>query len=252
MPRPRQRPLDFRLSVHNAATLAEGLYLSLKTAIVKGQIDSSRVLTETNLVKASGISRTPVREALTRLVAEGYLRAVPRKGYHVMNLSTGVLKQLYEVRQLLEGYAAELAAQRISEDELVQMTDLLSASERVLGKSQGTQTKALLQINDQFHGVLYAASRNEPLINTIRHLSTQYGIYGNLTLNQEGERRRSVHEHAEILKAVRNHDSALAGTLVRRHISRALDYMLAQVDQDLSTTPAKPAQTSSDSDLQYP
>lgn len=231
MPRAKKRSIEFRLSVHNAPTLAEGLYLSLKTAIVKGQMDSNRTLTETDLVKASGISRTPVREALTRLVAEGYLRTVPRKGYCVMNLSTGVLKQLYEVRQLMEGYAAELAAQRISHEELAQMERLVQESERVLSKSEATQTKAVLKLNDQFHSLLYQASRSEPLVNLIRHLATQYAIYGNITLNHPGERQRSVREHAEILNALRNHDSAAAGQLMRQHVAQALEYILAQVNE---------------------
>lgn len=221
-------------------SLAQGAYEELRSAIVQGRLVPGTLVVETDLAEMLGVSRTPVREALLRLELEGYLIR-QTGGRLVVHWHTRKgLDDLYRVRELLEGYAARLAASRISDRELDALDELLEAD---VDAFRHRRIDQLASLNDQIHGLFLEASRNRTLI----ELVTEFGerIHG-LTIfavGRDEDQQRFVQEHSELARLLREGDGEGAEALIRRHIRTAealvlegLDASGPSIEQEASNT----------------
>lgn len=201
-----------------------GAYAVLLDEIWSGKLPSGTRLTETDIAKRLNISRTPVREAIRRLEADGLVSHIPRSGAVVRQLTYPEVMELYEMRWVLEGTAARLAARGAAIVEI----DELDAINVEMADAIGNSVR-LFDLNRQFHNTLIAAARNRYLVRSVRAIDTTLSILGPSTLEQADRARAAVAEHCAVVEALRQRDSSAAENRMRAHIDAAHRTRLRQL-----------------------
>ena len=202
----------------------EDAYQRLIREIRSGTLRPGDRLLETELALKLGISRTPVREAIRKLEADGLVVHVPRSGAAIRKLDYLEVTELYEMRAVLEATAARLAARVASEVELLEM-EALNAE---MADAQG-DGPALYDLNRQFHRVLLDAARNRYLAQSLNALQKTMLILGPSTMEEAGRAEQALAEHTILLAALRARDEAGAETAMRDHLQAAHRMRLRQL-----------------------
>jgi DNA-binding GntR family transcriptional regulator len=199
--------------------LSDGVYRVLVDAIVRGLLRPNERLTEQRLADLTGASRTPIREAVRKLEAEGLLQRVPRRGVTVASLpgfTEEEFKAVLHVRAAVEGELGRLAALRITDHELAELQAIIVHAQRVPDGPE--QASELIHLNTLFHDGINQAARSAWLLGV-------YSSYRNLILREHwvaahrlASPRESFTGHQEILDALRVHDAEQARSLIEQHV----------------------------------
>ena len=225
------------------SALVDKLASDLQQRVLSGEIPSGARLRQSALAAEFGVSRTPIREALRKLQAAGFVELQPHRGALVRGLSPREIRDAYEVRAELEALAAELAAARIRHDQLDrlydaqrQFADGLSATveARAAGEGAGERQAFLWgRANDQFHQVIQEAAGNDVLLATLTHLHRSFPRdLTKLVLSESTPLlRANVREHEEIIAALEHRDGVEARELMRRHVRHAGELVTLRFEQ---------------------
>ena len=213
-------------------TLNDQVYDGLKDAIMSGSLLPGTVLTIRDLARSFGVSMMPVREALSRLIAEKVLTFRPNRSVAVPVLTRGRFGQITKVRLLLEGAAAREGAMLISKSAVSEMEHLNAQMEA----SGPTEPKTFLDLNRRFHFTLYRAADQDVLVAIIESLWMQSGPILNYVLRGAEERntRPEVH-HRKLIGALKSRDADAAEAAIRADLESAaatIMPMMPDVDQD--------------------
>ncbi|EBA09815.1 GntR family transcriptional regulator [Sagittula stellata] len=190
-------------------------YARLLTELREGRLNPGDRLRETELADRLGMSRTPVREAIRQLEADGIVTHVPRQGATIRTLDYAEVMELYEMRAVLEGTAARLAARAASDIEIEELIDMNQQMSHL-----GNVPEAFV-LNRQFHAALLDAAKNRFLTRSIHALQKALMILGPTTLTEPDRAEKAVEEHFGVLDAIKARDGALAEAAMRAHIEAA-------------------------------
>lgn len=204
--------------------LNDGVHVALKEAMVNQRLPGGSRLDELKISAELGVSRTPVREAIQRLSAEGLVVIVPHRGAYVAQLSRKDVHELYEVREALEGQAARIAAARAPSGMVADLERTLRKYGDALGAGH---EERLVQLDSRFHESIARASRNRRLMQLIRSHREHLKILRITSVSIPGRPGRSFHEMVAVLEALRARDADLAEDRMRRHIRSVRDDVLA-------------------------
>lgn len=193
------------------------VYDRLHGAIQSGELRPGTRLVEQELASWAGASRTPIREALARLEAEGLVVREPGRGMRVAELDAGMVAELYVMREVLEGTAAALAARHASDGELAALRGIAGLDRRP-GKRSAAQLAAN---NRRFHETLYRAAHNRYLMRAVSALHEAMALLGHTTLALHGRSGTAIDEHEKLLRALEARDAAAAEAAAREHIRAA-------------------------------
>jgi DNA-binding GntR family transcriptional regulator len=194
--------------------LSEKAYRLIKEKIVTLEMKPLSVIDEQTLREDLDLGRTPIREALHRLAAEGLVIIAPRRGMFVADISITDLQKVFEVRMAMEGFCARLAAQRTTAPQIEQM----EATFERLKMVSHDDAEALMSIDARLHELMYQAADNEFLADSLCRLHTLSLRLWHLVLNQLNDVKTSIEEHGEIIEALKAGDGAQAEKLIQQHI----------------------------------
>jgi DNA-binding GntR family transcriptional regulator len=199
---------------------SDHVYVAIKAKILAREIEPGERLVEAQLAEELGISRTPVREALGRLAGE-HIVMRDTSGSHVVRVPTQrEVEEIYLIREMLEGLAARLAAQRMSESEMIfaeaTVTHLRESAQR-------DNTAAVNKTNIQFHASIYEATGNERLQRMGRDLLDFVQLFSYRPMEAGARGEEIADEHRAILDAIRSQDPADAERTARSHVASARD-----------------------------
>lgn len=205
-------------------TRQQSVYDHLRERILAGDFAPGAPLVASHLAAAVGASRTPVREALLRLVAEGLVAGTPG-GAVVRQLTEEEIVETYEVRVPLEGAAARLAALNRTALGLAQIQ---AAQGRLVTatRQEPTDYAAIAVINIEFHHAICKAARNTLLLDLISRTYDRVGRFKRTTFSYAGRLREALAEHDAIVGAVVERDPDRAERLAKEHMQHALDVRL--------------------------
>lgn len=212
----------------NYKPLRELVFETLREAILLGHLIPGERLMEVQLADEMGVSRTPVREAIRKLELEGFVVMIPRKGAYVASLTLKDIADLFEVRAALEGMAAGLAAERITEEELESLERAIAEGSR----AHDDDISAYVDLDTTFHDIIYQASRNSQLEQIITHLREQIQRFRMTSLSQPGRIKLYVDEHKKIVEAISARDIKSARSLAREHIENAEQSLLSAIRRE--------------------
>lgn len=197
---------------------AEHAYQEIRRAIRQRRFRAGERLREIELAEALGLSRTPVREALSRLQAEGLAAENSQRGFTIIEFDHAMVAELYFMRELLEGAAARLAAVSAVEAEIGLLRELHEQYAALISSADGT---LLAERNRKFHETLCRCAHNRFLLRTLEPLHDALGLLGESNLVDPARAQENVSDHAAILDAIARRDSVAAETLARAHIRAA-------------------------------
>jgi DNA-binding GntR family transcriptional regulator len=220
--------------------LKDSVYLKLRQEIVTAQLPPGYVLREAELAARFGVSKTPLREAFVRLEKDGFVQIAPYRSAVVAGYSRQDLREIYEVRQLLEGHCAREASVHISAEDLAALTRVVKDSAAAF---EAGDTEALTALIDEFDVLLYQQSKNSRITAMLDNIRDHVTRIGRLTVAIPGRLGNSVQEHQAIHDAITARDGERAEILLRQHIRSVMADQLANLDQDwvsgrLCRTPA--------------
>lgn len=207
-------------------------YETIRDGIRNGTYPPGSHLTAQALAKASGFSRTPVREAMRRLHAEALIQFIPNRGAFVATWSRREIEQIYDLRILLESFAAREAACHISD---AQLADLREFAVQMHGITQSDEPDVgkVTELNDEFHKLVLDASGNvrlRNLLGTIVEIPLVLNTFRSYSLDQI---RRSAAQHLELADAFAARDEEWASAVMTAHIRSARQTLMSKTDDDI-------------------
>ncbi|HZK43893.1 MAG TPA: GntR family transcriptional regulator [Syntrophomonadaceae bacterium] len=211
--------------------LRELVLEAIREAIINGRLQPRERLMEIQLAEELGVSRTPIREALRKLEIEGFIVMVPRKGAYVADLTFKDIADVFEIRSALEGLAASLAAERITDEELETIKNLWAEKAEAIASNN---LEKLIIVDTEFHEAIYKASRNDRLTNIINNLREQIQRFRATTLAYPGRMATSLDEHRGIVEALQARDVQLSRQLAVEHIENAENSMIESIKMEES------------------
>ena len=227
--------------------LKDAVYAQILEKILDGTLPAGYALREGELAARFGVSKTPLRDALVRLQAEGLVSIPPYRSAVVVGYSQGDLREIYEVRELLEGACAREAALTISTDDLAELSQLIRDSALCIvgGEVLPGQQETLAALIDRFDVIMYAQCRNRRINEMVANIRNHIQRIGRLTTRIPGRMVKSVREHQAIYEAIVQRDGAAAETAMRRHILAVMADQLVNIanaaDPAASASAAAPA-----------
>ncbi len=203
--------------VHSTAQFA---YQRIKDSIINLGYAPGEKLSEVRLAEELGVGRSPVRSALARLVNEGWLDVLPQNGTFVRQLRPHEVRELAELRELLEVHVTRKAASTISDEELKKLHaefDLLAA------RGVEENFPAFLELDDRFHTAIHVAANNGRIAEILRNLKEQIHWIRITTATLPGRVTSSFEEMRDVLKALERRDADAAAEAMRCHVGNIAD-----------------------------
>jgi len=200
--------------------LSTDLFMSLRKDILQGKLHQGEKLTEQQICDEYNVSRTPVREAFRQLELEGFIETIPNRGAFVTGFSPQDIEDMYELRKSYEILAVKWAIERITEEEFEKLEEAFEFMEFY---TQKKDAEKMLNINMNFHELIYRASHNRMLF----HILSSYQLY----IKQSRSADRSdvssrfldeiLAEHREVFEAFKNKDVEAGIAAVSKHLDNA-------------------------------
>lgn len=206
---------ELKVNMNEYLPLRDVVFNTLRQAILKGELEPGERLMEIQLADRLGVSRTPIREAIRKLELEGLVLMIPRKGAEVAKISEKSLRDVLEVRRSLEELAIELAIQRMTDED---MQELSQAQEDFRQAVQTGDAMTIAETDEHYHDIIYNGTGNSRLVQMLNNLREQMYRYRLEYIKDADKRQILVVEHDQILKAIQGHHVAEAKTAIREHI----------------------------------
>lgn len=206
---------DFSVNMNEYLPLRDVVFNTLRQAILKGELKPGERLMEIALAERLGVSRTPIREAMRKLELEGLVVMIPRRGAQVANITEKDLNDVLEVRIALENVAIEKACKNMTDEDMSRLWVAAKSFEHTIG--EGNLVK-LAEADVAFHEIIYQASDNKRLIQTLNNLREQIYRYRVEYLKDGETRDVLVREHEELTRAIRERDVECAQKISFQHI----------------------------------
>lgn len=208
-------------------------YEFIKEAIIEGKFVPGMRLAEESLAKEMNLSRTPIREAIKQLEAEGLVIPLKR-GVSVRHFTKEDIRQIYDLRTLLEGYAASQAAIHRTEDDLLKMEKANVLYEEAINRyveSDMNSLKDIVEVNQKFHEAIVAASNNEHIHFHISKVVVVPIVFRSFYWYNSFQLKQSLEVHKTILKAIINREPERAKIAMHEHIYQGRDHVLKHLEQ---------------------
>ena len=204
------------------SSLSAKVFHSIREDILNGKYQANEELKEKNIGEELGVSRTPVREALRQLELEGLVHIIPNKGAFVENVTLKDIKDIYEIRTLLEGLCARWAAENITKEQLEELEETVFLSDCHYSKENWDQ---ILVLDNRFHEIVYEACGSKELTRVLRDYHHYLQRIRRITLEQKERARASTDEHRAIAEALKARDAATAEECAKLHIKNTISNM---------------------------
>ncbi len=187
-------------------TLREKVAELLREAIIQQKIKPGERVTELEIASRYGLSRTPIREAFRQLESEGFLKIIPRKGAIVAELDAKDIKDFYEIKAVLEGYAARVAAERISDAEISQLERL---NQKMKDYAAKIDVAGLTKVHNEFHNLILDICGNQKIILVVTNLVQQF-LRFRFFVSSSSSLSKMHADHDRIIAAFKARDGVLA------------------------------------------
>ena len=208
--------------MEKSISIADIVFEKIEDAILSGEFQKGDIITELKLCELLKVSRTPVREALTRLRQEGLIKE-SGKGAVVVGVDENDLYDIYDVRIRIEGLATARCAEVITDDELKALQETLELQEFYTAKNQPDSIKKL---DSQFHEQIYSYCGSRTLETLLSELHRKVKRYRKSSVSNPERALMAVREHREIFEAISSRDTRLAEELTAKHIKNARESIM--------------------------
>ena len=216
------------MEAHQEHSLGGRVFQQIREGILNGTYKENDELRENTIGKELGVSRTPVREALRQLELEGLVAIIPNRGAYVTGISRKDIWDIYAMRSMMEGLCARWAAENITEARLDELEETLLLSEFQVKKESGFNAEQITALDGRFHSILYDASGSRILSRMLTDFHNYVQTARKASILSEDRARKSIREHRQILRAIRDRDTEMAEQLANEHIMHVMQNLKKQ------------------------
>lgn len=209
--------------------LRDVVFNTLRQAILTGELKPGERLMEIHLANKLDVSRTPIREAIHKLELEGLVTMIPRRGAEVSQITEKNMQDVLEVRRALDALCAELACDRITDEELENLKKACDAFETAVHTQD---TKQIAQADVALHDIIVCATGNQRLIQLVNNLSEQMYRYRFEYIKDASQHETLIAEHRIIYQSIVAKDKATAAAAARTHIDNQEKAIIRQIRLD--------------------
>ena len=209
-------------------SLGGRVFQKIREDILNGKYKENDELRENTIGKELGVSRTPVREALRQLELEGLVTIIPNRGAYVTGISHKDIWDIYVIRSMLEGLCARWAAKNITDAQLDELEETILLSEFQMKKESGFSAEQVAALDGRFHSILYEASGSRILDHVLTDFHNYVQTARRSSVVSEDRARKSIREHRQILRAVKDRDEEMAEQLANEHIMHVMQNLKKQ------------------------
>ncbi len=217
---------NLQIKMDEFLPLRDVVFNTLRQAILTGELKPGERLMEIRLADRLGVSRTPIREAIRKLELEGLVTMVPRKGAEVAQITEKSMNDVLEVRRALDALCAELACDRITEEELVGLKRACDAFEQAV---RTEDVKEIARADVALHDIIVQATGNSRLIQLVNNLSEQMYRYRFEYIKDFSQHERLVEEHRIIYEGIIRKDKETASRAAKMHIDNQKRAIIRQI-----------------------
>lgn len=217
---------DFNVQMNEFLPLRDVVFNTLRQAILTGELKPGERLMEIHLANKLGVSRTPIREAIRKLELEGLVTMIPRRGAEVAQITEKSMNDVLEVRRALDALCAELACERITEEETEQLHRACEAFEAAV---KTRDLKKIARADVQLHDIIVQATGNQRLVQLVNNLSEQMYRYRFEYIKDASQHQRLIEEHRIIYESIVKKDKETASQAARVHIDNQKKAIIAQI-----------------------
>jgi len=208
------------LNVNSYLPLRDVVFLTLRDAILKGDLKPGERLMEMHLAERLGVSRTPIREAIRMLEKEGLAVTVPRKGAQVAKMTEKDLEDVLEIRDALDELAVRSACKRWTEAEL---NKLRQATIDFEVAAKGKDVRDIVEKDENFHDIIYHMTENNKLNDIVSNLREQMYRYRYEYVKDTSNYSRLVEEHKMILEGITRRDTEYVTEIMHMHLKNQIN-----------------------------
>ena len=219
---------SLNLNANEYLPLRDVVFTTLRRAIITGEFTPGERLMEVSLARQLGVSRTPVREAIRKLELEGLVTMIPRKGAQVSHITEKSLRDVVEVRMVLEEYAVALACERITSANCKELARLHQEFSLAVEKGDVLD---IAEKDERFHDAIFRATDNDRLISIINSLREQFYRYRLEYVKDISQWSTLVNEHLALLNAIREGRKQKAAAIMKTHLTNQLDEVIARLHE---------------------
>ena len=214
------------LKIEGYELLNQKVHRVLKTAIMKGFLEPGTKLLESKIAEEMHVSRTPVREAMQKLAAEGFVKTTPNQTMVVTEVSLEDVKEVLQIRGVLEGLAASIAAKKINRQEIVELENIVAQMSLHVTKEN---LSSYCKVDDEFHDLILNICGNKWIIQIRDNLGSFIYRFRIKSLSVPGRLKCSLEEHRKIMESLKKYDSAEADKLSQIHMENTIINILKNV-----------------------
>lgn len=206
----------FNFEIENHKPLRETVYDQIRKNILKGELVPGTRLMEIEIAETMMVSRTPIREAIRKLEREGLVVMEGRRGAYVASMSLSDMLDILELRSNLEGFAASLAAERMTEEQMEQLYGICKGFEEAL---KNNNTEKMVEKDTEFHNLLFESTGNKRLVEIVKSLQELVYRFRYLYFKEFKRAELMPAEHLKIYTAIKARDGEAARVAAGKHIS---------------------------------
>jgi len=221
--------MENNLKIEGYELLNQKVYRVLKEAIIKGFLEPGTKLLENKIAEEMHVSRTPVREAMQKLVAEGFVKTTPNQTLIVTEVSLEDVKDVLQIRGVLEGLAARIAAKKITRQEIDELKEIVTKMGLYVTKKDLT---SYCKVDDEFHNLILNVCGNKWIIQIRDNLGSFIYRFRIKSLSVPGRLRCSLEEHQKIMESLQKHNSEEADKLSQIHMENTVINILKNVAKE--------------------
>ncbi|SCP95235.1 GntR family transcriptional regulator [Anaerobium acetethylicum] len=210
---------DVQKEVTDKYSLRGRVFNRIREDILSGKFKRGEELKETAIASELGVSRTPVREALRQLELEGLVNIIPNKGAYVMGITSKDVKDIYQIRSLLEGLCARWAASLVTDEQLDELEEIIYLSEFHAEKEHFDQ---VLELDNKFHELMYNISGSQILEHVLSDFHHYVQRVRKITMATKSRALKSNEEHKQIVEALKLKDADKAEALANQHMMNTI------------------------------
>lgn len=218
--------MENNLKIEGYELLNQKVYRVLKEAIIKGFLEPGTKLLENKIAEEMQVSRTPVREAMQKLVAEGFVKTTPNQTMIVTEVSPEDVKEVLQIRGVLEGLAASIAAKKINRLEIDELENVVTQMSLHISKKD---LSSYCKVDDEFHDLILDICGNKWIIQIRDNLGSFIYRFRIKSLSVPGRLKHSLEEHQAIMESLKKHNSEDADRLSQIHMENTLINILKNV-----------------------
>ena len=218
-----------------SADSVDKVYEKIKSMAIDYHFKPSDRINEVELATQLGVSRTPVREALNRLAKDGFMSFVPNRGFYFRDLTPDGVRELYEVRMVIEQATFRFACLRASDEDIAAVTAIWEdVASKKTEQNQPIEWSVIAEIDEQFHMGIARIAKNERLYEMLESLNALSRFFRRIDLETPIRRNDAYAEHKEIIQALRARDAEHGVKLIEQHIFLSSEHAVEVTKEGLA------------------